>query len=324
MSRSLCSKELYSTFLRITSQRYSALSLSEVAPKALSHDTVSRWLAEASVRPHDIWQAAAATVLSQPLGIMVADDTVLSKNRSEKMELVRWQYSGGEHDIVKGIGLLNFFYLPPKNNQATPMDYRIWEPAQDGKTKNDHFRDMAKEAKRREVNPAVVIADGWYSSLDNLKAVRDLGWYWLMGLKKNRVVGRGETLEKLTIPEEGLKVHLRGYGDITVFRFVAKNGHTDYFGTNLPNPTREEAVNLVRKRWEIEVYHRELKQTCGLEACQARASRSQRNHIGLSILTWIKQNSLRSQLNLSFYRQQWNIIKPAIKNQLKFEMALVT
>ena len=29
------------------------------------------------------------------------------------------------------------------------------------------------------------------------------------------------------IPEEGLKVHLRGYGWVKVFKFVAKNGRID-------------------------------------------------------------------------------------------------
>lgn len=323
MSRSLCSKELYSAFLRVTSQRYSALSLSEVSPTNLSHDSISRWLSDQCLRPSDIWMAASAQVLGSALGVLAADDTVLSKQRSAKMELVRYQYSGTEHDVIKGIGLLNFLWISPSGD-VIPMDYRIWEPRDDGKTKNDHFREMLKEARRREVKPQAVVADCWYSSLDNLKAISSLNWFWVMGLKKNRVVNRGETLDALSIPEGGLKVHLRGYGHITVFRFAATNGRTDYFGTNLPTPTLEEVTALVKKRWEIEVFHRELKQTCGLQSCQARASRSQRNHIGLSILTWIKQADLRRRSHLSFYQQQWAIIKPAITKQLKLELSPVT
>lgn len=253
MSRSLCSKELYSTFLRITSQRYSALSLSEVSPVDISHDSISRWLGDGHLRPSDIWSAASSQVLGRDLGVIAVDDTVLSKKRSAKIELVRWQYSGTEHDVIKGIGLLNFLWIPSSGG-VVPMDYRIYEPKEDGKTKNDHFREMLREADRREVKPQAVVADCWYSSLDNLKAVKGLGWFWVMGLKKNRVVNQGETLENLQIPESGLKVHLRGYGHITVFRFVATNGHTDYFGTNLPNPTRDEVTLLVKKRWEIEVF----------------------------------------------------------------------
>lgn len=78
----------------------------------------------------------------------------------------------------------------------------------------------------------------------------------------------------------------------------------------------------VKKRWEIEVYHRELKQTCSLEHCQARTSRAQRNHIVLSVLSWIKQADLRRKNHLSFYQQQWSTIKHAIAQQLKYELTI--
>jgi len=54
--------------------------------------------------------------------------------------------------------------------------------------------------------------------------------------------------------------------------------------------------------------------------CQARTSRAQRNHIVLSVLTWIKQAALRKQYNISFYQQQWNTIKDTIALQLKYEL----
>lgn len=320
MGKSLCSKDLYCTFLRVTSQRYSALSLSEVSPTELSHDSISRWLAEGKCQPKDIWNAAASKVLSST-GVLIADETVLNKDRSEKIELVRWQYSGTEHDIVRGIGMLNMLWVD-ESNDVCPVDFRIYEPKEDGKTKNDHFRQLLKLAKEREVKPEAVIADCWYSSLNNLKYIRDLGWHWVMGLKKNRVVNRGQKLEELTMPEEGLRVHLRGYGWIMVFRFEGKHNRTDYIGTNIQDPTRKQVASLVRKRWEIEVYHRELKQTCGPEHCQARTSRAQRNHIGLSVLSWIKQADVRRSTHISFYQQQWTIIKAAIAQQLKYELTL--
>ena len=299
MSKSVCSKDLYCTFLKVTSKRYSALSLSEVSPIELSHDSISRWLENTHCQPKDFWSAAAPHV-RETKGVIIADETVLNKSRSEKIEFVRWQYSGTEHDIVRGIGMLNFLWVDEKE-EVCPMDLRIYEPKEDGKTKNDHFRELLRIAKRREVNPEVVIADSCYSSLDNLKMIRDLGWKWVMGLRKNRSVNKKEKLENLTIPDEGLRVHLRGYGFIHVFRFEAKNGRTNYIGTNVEDPTREKIKSLVRKRWEIEVFHRELKQTCGLEHCQSRTGRAQRNHIILSVLSWIKSAYVRRSNNLSFY-----------------------
>ena len=318
MNKSLCTKELYSTFLRVTSQRYSALSLSEVSPVDLSHDSISRWLSEAKCQPKDIWNEAKSHVLDTT-GVLIVDDTILDKQRSDKIELVRYQYSGNVHDVIKGIGMLNFLWVN-KNNEVSPMDVRIYEPKEDGKTKNDHFREMLQHAKEREVKPEAVIADSWYSSLDNLKCIRDFGWNFVMGLRKNRVVNKNQKLCDLDIPEAGLRIHLRGYGWITVFRFVSSDRRTDYIGTNVENPTRDQILALVKKRWEIEVFHRELKQTCGLEQCQARTSRAQRNHIVLSVLTWIKQAALRKQYSISFYQQQWNTIKDAIALQMKIAL----
>jgi len=283
------------------------------------NDSISRWLEEASVRPKNIWEEAKESVLGSDSGIIIADETVLNKSRSKKIELVHWQYSGTVHDIVRGIGMLNFLWVD-NNKNVVPMDVRIWEPKEDGKTKNDHFRDLLELAKERRCNPVAVVADSWYGSLDNCKYIRDLGWKWVIGLRKNRIVNRGEKLGNIEIPEEGLMVHLRGYGFISVFRFETKNGHTRYFGTNMESPTKENILSLVHDRWEIEVFHRELKQTCGLECSQARTSRSQRNHIVLSVLSWIKKANVRRIQNISFYQQKWNIIRNSIATELQYEL----
>ncbi len=81
MSRSKCSRELYCAFLDVTAERYSALSLSEVAPTELSHDSISRWLVTERVQPKDLWLAAKKEVYASP-GILVFDDVVVAKSPS--------------------------------------------------------------------------------------------------------------------------------------------------------------------------------------------------------------------------------------------------
>jgi hypothetical protein len=314
MFRSKCSRELYCSFLEVTSSRYSALSLSEVAPgaSALSHDSVSRWLSTEKVQPKDLWQAAAKEVRATA-GILVFDDVVIDKSRSDKMELVNWQYAGSKHDITRGIGVVNALWQTSKE-QYIPMDYRIWNPPEDGKTKNDHFGDMLSATKQRRLHPDMVVADSWYSSLKNLKAVRSHGWDCVMGLRSNRLVGKPhQQLKVLVIPGEGLVTHLKGYGWIRVFRFVAKNGRTDYVGTSRTDLSREQVKTYFERRWSVEVLHRELKQTCGLSRCQASAGRAQRNHIGLSLLTWIRKHQRRQLDQTTLYQQDWEVIKPGIQ-----------
>ena len=323
MSRSKCSRDLYCSFLEVTSDRYSALSLSEVAPEsgALSHDSISRWLAAEHVQPKDLWRVAEKEVAGTS-GILVYDDVVIDKSRSGKTELVNWQYAGSAHDVIKGIGVVNALWQISRD-EYIPMDYRIWNPPEDGRTKNDHFRDMLSSTKERGLEPEMVVADSWYSSLDNLKAIRSHGWDWVMGLRSNRLVNKphiqlkdlaGED-EGNGIPNEGRVVHLKGYGWIKVFRFVTKHGRTDYIGTSKLDLTRAEVKTYFERRWSVEVLHRELKQTCGFDRCMANTGRAQRNHIGLSLLTWMRRHKRRrkDETNITMYQQKWEVVKPAIQ-----------
>ena len=167
MSRHKCSKELYKSFLQASSVRYSGLSLSEVSPVALSHDSVSRWLNESNFRPRELWQIAKNHVKNDERCLLIVDDTVLSKQRSKKIELVNYQYSGNEHDVIKGIGLVNLVWHGLETKESVPVDYRIYNKESDGKTKNTHFCEMLKLAKMRGIHPEAVVMDAWYSASQN-------------------------------------------------------------------------------------------------------------------------------------------------------------
>ena len=321
MSRHKCTKELYRAFLQASSVRYSGLALSEVSPTPISHDSISRWLNDKSFRPSGIWEISKQHIDKEAACLLICDDTVLSKTRSREIELVSHQYSGNVHDVILGIGLVNLLWYGLEQEESIPIDYRIYDKDGDGKTKNSHFCDMLKLAKGRGIKPEAVVMDSWYSSLDNLKSIRGHGWEWVTTLKKNRLVNRSTKIEELDIPEEGLSVHLRGYGWITVFKFVAKNGRIDYVATNMKNPTRTQVKDIIDARWSVEVYHREIKQTCGIERCQARTGRAQRNHIFLAITAWLEKYRRRINEQISFYRQDWEVIKNAISTHMKIILA---
>lgn len=317
MSRHKCTKELYKAFLQASSIRYSGVALSEVSPLDISHDAVSHWLSEKNFRPRELWALAQDQIQTAEPCLLIADDTVLAKPRSQKIELVHYQYSGNAHDVILGIGLVNLLWHGLESEESIPIDYRIYDKDTDGKTKNTHFCDMLSLAKSRGLEPDAVVMDTWYSSLDNLKAIRSHGWVWVTPLRKNRIVNRNVRLETLEIPEEGLSVHLRGYGWIIVFKFVAKNGRIDYVATNMENPTRPKIKGIIKSRWSVEVYHREVKQTCGIERCQARTGRAQRNHIFLAIAAWFEQHKIRLKNEKTLYEQKWEMIRVAIREQIK-------
>jgi len=62
----------------------------------------------------------------------------------------------------------------------------------------------------------------------------------------------------------------------------------EYWATNdlsMSNLTRQ---TLSECGWMIEIYHRDLKQTCGVECCQSRCANVQKNHIGLAIRAFVR------------------------------------
>lgn len=318
MFSNYCTKDLYKAFLQASSIRYSGLALSEVSPSNLSHDSISRWLKSKCFRPRELWELVKPSITTAAPCLLIADDTVLGKTRSKKIELVHYQYSGNEHDVIAGIGLINLLWHGLDNKESIPIDYRIYDKDSDGKTKNTHFCEMLRLAKDRGLKPNAIVMDAWYSSLDNLKTIRSHGWVFVSTLRKNRIVNKNTQIGTLEIPEEGLVVYLRGYGFITVFKFVAKNGRIDYICTNMEKPTREKVKDIIDARWSVEVYHREVKQTCGIERCQARTGRAQRNHIFLAIAAWFEQNKLRVSQKITLYQQNWQVIKHAIAVQIKY------
>lgn len=321
MSLHKCTKELYSSFIQASSVRYSSLAMSEVCPDQLSHDSISRWLRDKKFQPKKIFEAVKNYIDTQEPCVLIIDDTILSKIHSKKIELVNYQYSGNVHDVVAGIGLVNLLWYGLNSEQYVPIDYRIYDKDSDGKTKNTHCLEMLNLSQNRGFNTAVVVMDSWYSSLKNLKSIRDMGLTFVTTLRKNRKVNRNVSLDALDIPDEGLEIHLRGYGFVTAFKFVAKNGRIDYVITNMDNPSRNDVEKIMKIRWKIEVYHRELKQTCGLERCQSRNARAQRNHIFMSIYAWINKFKRRVREGLSFYQQDWDVIKTAISLNMRNIMA---
>nr|WP_063655974.1 hypothetical protein [Candidatus Arsenophonus triatominarum] len=81
--------------------------------------------------------------------VLIADDTLIAKTRSKKIEMVHYQYSGNEHDVIAGIGLVNLRWHNLTTVDSIPIDYRIYDKDSDGKTKNTHFSEMLALAKKK-------------------------------------------------------------------------------------------------------------------------------------------------------------------------------
>ncbi len=116
-----------------------------------SHDTINRYLKDEKLSPCLLWEKARAVLEPDPAAYLLFDDTVLDKRFGPKIEMTRRQWSGNEKRIIRGIGLVSCVYVNPKTKQFWVIDYRIFEPDKDGKTKLEHVADMLQAVRERSL-----------------------------------------------------------------------------------------------------------------------------------------------------------------------------
>ncbi len=96
-----------------------------------------------------LFKNVESQLITSKSAYLIFDDTVLDKNFFFKIELVRRQYSGNAKKVIKGIGVVTCIYVNPELDRFWLIDYRIYEPDNDGKTKLEHAQDMLLNAVHR-------------------------------------------------------------------------------------------------------------------------------------------------------------------------------
>ena len=298
---------------------------------AFSHDAINRLLMEDDVSQNAVWESIGHLVRRSGNACLIFDDTVLDKRHSSKIELVRRQYSGNEHSIIKGIGVVNCLYVNLDTNEYWIVDWRIYDPDGDGKTKLDHVQDMFDDAiASKGLRFHTVLMDSWYATKDLMMHIDKAGKVFYCPLKSNRKVDDSQG-QKPYKPVSGLEwlgdEMLRGklvkiYGfpqdyKVKLFRVAATN-RTEYVVTNDASVNSAVAVkDMCGIRWRIEQYHREGKQMLGMEKCQCRKARAQKNHIGCSILVWHCLTKLARKLRTNIYALKNSLLSEYMKKELK-------
>ncbi len=146
------------------------------------------------------------------------------------MAFVGHFWSGKHHRVVKEINLITLYYTDPQGKHQQ-INYRIYDKLEN-KTKSDYFQEMLTEVSAWSLEPAFVTGDSWYSSLNNLKMIKNHHPGFLFALESNRLASiekeQWSQVQQLTIPKDGLCACLRGFGTVKVFRTWLKNQPRHY------------------------------------------------------------------------------------------------
>lgn len=321
----------YRRYLLVTQTDYTQTCFGEHSDK-FSHDAINRLLKTRKVTPRMIWEQAEAQVIACPDGFVIFDDTVPDKRHSFKIELVRRQWSGNAKKVIKGIGVVTCVYVNPRLNRFWAIDYRIYDPDGDGKSKLEHVRDMLTNiVHQRKLPFHAILTDAWYAAKSLMPFIEKLDKIYYCPLKSNRKVDDsvGEKpyrhVDSPTWTDNetahGKPVKINGFPKehkVKPVRVASSARRTDYVVTNDKTQSDTRAVKeICGFRRKVEQFHREIKQTAGIEKCRCRKARLVRNHIGCAILARGRLKQVAEQSAQTIYALKSNLLSDYLRQQLK-------
>lgn len=321
----------YCQYLLVSQINYTLTNYAEHTEK-FSHDMANRYLSGDEIRPRLVWENVSQNVVQTPYGFLVFDDSVMDKNFSRHIELVRSQYSGNAHGVIKGIGVVTCVYDNPQIDQFWIIDYRIYDPAADGKTKLDHMQDMLLNCVyQKSLDIWAVLMDTWYATKEIMLQIEKLGKIYYCPLKDNRQVddsGGSKPYQRVDSiawneaeHQHGKVIKIKGFPaqhKVKVFRVVLSTQGTDYVVTNEMAQDNVEVVqDVCGFRWQVEQFHRETKQLTGIESSQCRKARTVRNHIGCAMLVWVRLKQVAVETHRTLYRLKHDLLDDYLRQQLK-------
>jgi hypothetical protein len=321
----------YCQYLLVSQINYTLTNFADHCD-TFSHDAINRYLRGERITPRLIWDNVRGEIVPTARGYLLFDDTVLDKSHSCQIELVRRQWSGNAKAVIKGIGVVTCVYVNPELDQFWLIDYRLYDPDGDGKSKLDHVHDMVTNAvHQKRLSFQAALMDTWYATKEMMLLLESLGKVYYCPLKDNRQVddsGGEQPYQRVDSlawsPAElahGKPIKIKGFPKehkVRLFRVEVSTHRTDWVVTNDPAQDSTEATQQACGfRWKIEQLHREGKQVTGLERCQCRKARSQRNHIGCAFLVWVRLKHLAAQTGRTVYQLKHGLLDEYLIQQLK-------
>ena len=104
--------DLYSDYLISSYGQVTATGLSEVLGGQISHDKITRMLAEPKRTGRELWQVVKPLIrkIEGKDGVLIIDDSVAEKPSSDENELICWHWDHSKGRAVKGINFVTAMY----------------------------------------------------------------------------------------------------------------------------------------------------------------------------------------------------------------------
>ena len=340
--------EIYINFAISSFEKIEMTKLSKILGKGNSHDIFTKKLLLNDEVETDkaLWNHVKPILRdyeNEKDGCLLIDDSLLAKPHTKESDMVCWHYDHIIGRSRKSILMLNFHYTDA-SGISLPVGYEIitkTEDVYDKKkkkivkksmfTKNEIMRDKLEILHfHNQLKYRYILFDKWFASIENLVFINDvLKKKFVCPLKKNRKVAlskeekdNGKYVSIATVDMGDCSsrlVYLEGYEDtLKIIKQVSKDGDDDesiylYLVTNDIDLTTNKILEIYKRRWKIEEYHKSLKQNLKIEHSPTKVMTSQLNHIFLSVCGFIKLERLRLNYKMNHFAIKEKIYIEALR-----------
>ena len=305
----------YEDYLLSSPGVISAVDLSEVLNKTVSHDHISRMLYNGEMNDKKLYLKGKRLIKSlEVVGkkVVIIDDSIQPKPYSAVNGLVAYHYDHSQHNCVKGINFISAVWADEQHSVPLSMETVkkewVWDNKKQAygwqiiKTKNAVFRRMVQRLTYSK-QVAYVLADSWYGSKENMEWIKmNCKTDFVLAVKSSRLVarsakdakaGRYKPLEALRLGKCAVKLYFKELDfPVVVVKTVFKNGDDSsgalYLACSNLQLDYSEIFSLYKRRWRVEEYHKSLKQNCSLGECQASSHTSQQSHFYLAVMAFLQ------------------------------------
>jgi hypothetical protein len=334
--------DLYSDYLISAFGQMTATGLSALLSGEISHDSVQRFLSGERQTSADLWRIAKPHVreIESEDGVLIIDESISEKSYTDENEIVCWHFDHSQQRTVKGINFMTCLYhsagvslpigfelIAKTEHYIDPKDGK--EKRRSPKTKNEYYREMSQQALRNQVVFKYVLNDVWFSAADNMNFVKHtLKKDFVMPLKSNRKLalrlsekknGRYRIVDTLELePMKPVTVYLESveFALLLVKQvFTNEDGSTGclYLVTSDTTLSGDGITTIYQKRWNVEPYHKSLKQNVSLEKSPTQTVTIQTNHFFAALCGFIKLELLKGKTKLNHFALKSKLYVQAIQ-----------
>ena len=335
--------DLYSDYLISAFGATTATGLSLLLNGEISHDQVQRSLAETPQTSGDLWRVVKPHVrkIESEDGVMIVDDSIAEKPYTDENDIICWHYDHSQQRNVKGINFVTCLYhiqgvSLPVGFELVRKTERYIDPKsgkekrRSNRTKNEMYRDLMAQAVKNQIPFKYALNDIWFASAENMNFVKiTLEKEFVMPLKGNRKVatsadtkqeGRYQSVDTLTLePMKPVTIYLEGVAFALLLVkqvFTNEDGSIGilYLVTSDTTLDGNGITAIYQKRWNVEPYHKSLKQNASLEKSPTQTVTTQTNHFFAALCGYIKLELLKADTKLNHFALRSKLYLRAIQS----------